>query len=221
MLKINGCEIATEIFDRFITAVRDYAREMEDAIVEEAKKGAESKKLEFLKDVDVEGLFRGMYNLDRDMVQPLERIRDKISKCKSSTGLESAVDLLIKLFQDKVCVGEASQVQWVRDMWSKYLQILGALALEINDYCIKQYFPRQTDFVDAKVKVSKGFMTPAPLTPIKVYFASDYIQHAYTTDQGEWTFKLPKGEEFTFWTLKDGKEVSKSVFLSGDTKIKL
>jgi len=222
MSKIDGQEITAKIFDRFIDAVRDYATKMEDAIVEGMKKGTESKK--FFEGLDVESLARESFNLDRDMVQPLERIKDKVSECKSPTEFESVVDSLIKLFQDKLRVAETYSfggTQAILDIWNKYLQTLAALALEINDYCIKQYFPTQGDFVYAKVKVSKGFMTPAPYAPIKVYFNSDCIQYACATNQGEWTFKLPKGKEFTFWTVKDGKEVSKSVLLSGDTKIKL
>jgi len=132
--------------------------------------------------------------------------------------------LLIKLFQDKVRAATTYSLQQNQpflDMWNQYFQTLGVLAVEINDYCMKQYFPAQKDFVDAKIKVNKGFMTPAPLAPIKVYFGSDCIQYIYTTNKGEWTLKLPKGQEFTFWTSKDGNEASKSVFLSGNTKIKL
>jgi len=221
MPKIDGHEIATKIFERSIDAVRDYAKEMENAIVDVMEKTPESKKSEFLKDWGAPRLARTVINLG-DMVQPLEHIKDKVSQCKSSAELESVVDSLIKLSQDKVDkVQVGPQTQWDVDMCAKYLQMLAALALEMNDYCIKQYFPAERDFVDAKIKVSKGFMTPATLAPIKVYFGSDCIQHAYAIDKGEWVFKLPKGKEFTFWSLKDGKEVSKSVFLSGDTKIKL
>ncbi len=222
MSKIDGYEIATKIFERFIDAVRDYAKEMEDAIIEGMKKGTESKK--FFEGLDVAKLVRENFNLNRDMVQPLEGIRDKVSECKSPAEFETVADSLIKLFQDKVHATETyaiAQSQPLLDMWDKYLQTLGALALEINDYCVKQYFPMQGDFVQVKIKVSKGFMTPAPYAPIKVYFVSDCIQYACATNQGEWEFKLPKGKEFTFWTSKDGKEASKSVFLSGDIKVKL
>ena len=220
MPKIDGNEIATSIFDRFIDALRDYAEKMEEVFVEGLKKWSDSQKL----DLHVEHIVKVSFNLNRDMVQPLEHIRDEVSKCKSPKEFESVVDSLIKLFQDKVLAATTyslQQNQPLLDIWNQYFQTLGALAAEIDDYCVKQYFPTQKDFVNAKVKVSKGFLTPAPLVPIKVYFGSDCIQYAYTTSKGEWMFKLPKGQEFTFWTLKEGEEVSKSVLLSGNTKVKL
>jgi len=215
MPKLDSQEIATKIFDRFITAVRDYVREMEDVYVSALKKGLEKKGI---KDAHwpTEYIRRMLCN---PMVQPLERIRDYVSKCRSPTELESAVDSLIKLFQDKVHVSEAQKMY--RDSWSKYLQMLATLALEINNYYVKQYFPMQRDFVHVKIKVSKGFMTPAPLAPIKVYFDSNYFQYGFTTRKGEAGFRLPKGKKFTFCASKDGKKVSKSIFLSRDTEIKL
>lgn len=217
MPKLDGQEIA-KIFDHFITAVRDYARGMEDVFIDSGKKSLEQMGVD---GVDARRLIQETFKLDQNMVQPLELIRDKVSKCRSPTELESVVDSLIKLFQDKVHVGETQTAQVYRDMWSKYLQILAALALEINDYCIKQYFPTQKDLVYVRMNVSKGFLTPAPLAPIKVYFNSDFIQYGFTTRKGEAIFKLPKGREYTFWTLKDGNTASKTIFLSGDTKIKL
>jgi hypothetical protein len=222
MPKIDGQEIATKIFDRFIDAVRDYAQKMQELIIEGAKKGTE--KLKGFAGIDIEKLTRESFDLDGDMVQPLQQIRDEMSRCKSSAKFESVVDSLITLFRNKVLAVTTyayQQNQPLLDMWNQYFKTLGALAASINDYYIEHYFPAQKDLVDVKLKVNKGFMTPAPLAPVKVYYGSDCIQYAFTTNKGEWIFKLPKGQEFTFWVLKDGKEVSKSVFLSGNTKIKL
>ena len=218
MPKLDGQEMATKIFDHFITAVRDYVKSVEDAFVDSAKKGLKEMRWD---GVDVRKGLLGTLKLDQNMIQPLKHIRDKVSKYRSPTELESTVDSLIKLFQDKVHVDETQTVQVYRDMWSKYLQILAALALEINDYYVKQYFPMQKDFVHVKIKVSKGFMSPAPLAPIKVYFDSNYFQYGFTTRKGEAGFRLPKGKKFTFWASKNGKKVSKSIFLSRDTDIKL
>lgn len=226
MPKLDGQEIA-KIFDPFVTAVRDYVKTIEDLIDDAIKRDF---KLIGVEDVDARAMrARGLIKkktleLGQKMVQPLERIRDEASKCRSPTELESVVDSLIKLFQDTVRFVKAELMNGRSpdlDMWNQYLRNLAALALEINDYCLKQYFPMQRDLARVKIKVSKGFRSPAPRAPIKVYFDSDYFQYFFTTNKGEALFQLPKGKEFTFWASKDGEEVSKSMFLSGDTEIKL
>lgn len=200
MVELDGHYLATRIVNHILAELRSYF--------------PEGKRISTLRGSYVN--FREPTFIEEQTIWPLERIRDKMSKCNSSVELEPVMDMFIEVYQRFLRIKLLPS-----EMWGLYLDKLNLCMKEINFYILHQYFPNQKRTVSVSIKVRKAFLFPVSYAPIKVYFGSDCIQNLLTSKYGKLTLHLPEGFSFTFLALKGKRKNSRREFLSGNTRIRL